>query len=175
MEKNGKEVKILSSADCHRFFEEREFAEWSTLDEYVTFSNSVLFVKINELNFKLSVCSCHWSCKYYKCKHLIDLVKRLNYLSYDSKVQSVPIGQNRRRGRPGKTKGALEYQPTDEQFIFSECDSEKDLDLPKPKKGRKKKVINNTDCESSDDFDLLDDRIVASKLLKKNKQIHLVK
>ena len=47
VDKNGKEVKNLSSPGCCRFFKEREFAEWSIFDEYVQFSKSVRFVKIN--------------------------------------------------------------------------------------------------------------------------------
>ena len=44
---------------------------------------------------------------------------------------------------------------------------------PKTEKGKKKKVINNnTDGDCSDNFDLFDDRIVASKFLKKTNKFN---
>ena len=75
----------------------------------------------------------------YKCKHVIDLCKRLNYIEYDSKVRVVPVGGNRRRGRPKKTKGAFEFRPSDEhQCIFSHSESESEECSSKKPKERKK-------------------------------------
>ena len=102
-----------------------ESKQMGWFDEFIEHSRKIRVVKFNEDNFKLSTCSCwHW-CKDYKCKHLIDLCSRMDYLIYDSKVRSVPLGANRRRGRPAKTKGALEYQPCEEQGVFS-ADEEKE-------------------------------------------------
>ena len=54
---------------------------------------------------------------------MIELCAKMDYLiknGYDSRVKAISIGANRRRGRPSKTKGALEYQDSD-QDIFLEC------------------------------------------------------
>ena len=121
------------------FFEKREFSDWSSYDDFISHSRQLRFIEINTINYKLSKCSCWYWSKYYKCKHMLDLCLRLSYFEYESKARQVPIGANRRRGRPGKTKGALEYQPADEQGIFSgdsESENKKD-NLEKCKKGRK--------------------------------------
>jgi hypothetical protein len=124
------------------------------------------FIKINTDNFKLSTCSCwHW-CKNYKCKHLIDLCSRLDYITYDSKVQSIPIGRNRVRGRPSSTKGALEYQPCEEQGVFS-ADSDNENEQQEKsikKKGRKKKKKqeDTTDESEESDFDIFDPNVACT-------------
>jgi hypothetical protein len=115
-------------------------------------------------SIKLSTCSCwHW-CKNYKCKHLIDLCSRLDYITYDSKVRSLLLGRNRRRGVPSSATGALEYQPCEEQGVFS-ADSDKENEQEEniiKKKGRKKKKKQEETSDESEesDFDIFDDKNV---------------
>jgi hypothetical protein len=170
IDENGKEIKNLTIGDCEDFFEKREFSDWSSFDEFIKHSRRIRFVKINTENFKLSTCSCWYWCKYYKCKHMIDLCSRLGHITYDSKVRQIPIGQNRRRGRPKDTVSALEIQPSEEQGVFS-ADSESDLDESQEitkKKGRKKKVTTKDSDESDEsnesDFDIFDDEKVRREI-----------
>ena len=48
---------------------------------------------------------------------MIELCAKMDYFGYDSKVKAISIGANRRRGRPSKTKGALEYQDSDQDIL----------------------------------------------------------
>ena len=61
--------------------------------------------------------------------------------------ESIPIGRNRVRGRPSSTKGALEYQPCEEQGVFS-ADSdneneqqEKSIKKKEEKRRKNKKIL----------------------------------
>ena len=108
-----------------------------------------------------------------KYKHLIDLCSRLDFITYDSKVRSIPLGRNRRRGRPSSTKGALEYQPCEEQGVFSaDSDNENEQEEKSiKKKGRKKKKKqeDTTDESEESDFDIFADTNVACTSKKANK------
>ena len=156
-DENNKELKTLSTTDCEEWFEKREFADWSSFDDFVVHSRKMRFVKVNEKNYKMSKCSCSTWYKYYKCKHSIDLCSRLNLFSYESRVRNVPIGANRRRGKPGKTKGALVLQPSEiVETIFSGSESEQEQATAKNKRGaksKKDKNESNSDSEESD-FDI---------------------
>ena len=88
----------------------------------------------------------------------MDLSARLKYFEYESRVKEIPIGANRRRGAPGKTKNVLTFQPSDEQNVLSadsepESDvNESDVVVAKVKRGRKKAA--KVDSESSEESDL---------------------
>lgn len=157
-DENNKELKSLSSADCAAWFEKRDFADWPDYDSFIKHARKMRVVKLNKENYKLSECSCPTWCKYYKCKHMIDLCSRLGLLNYDSRVRSIPIGANRRRGAPSKTKGALVFQPNEEcvQTVYSASDSESETQTVSKKKGPKsKKTKDSSDSEDSN-FDLFE-------------------
>ena len=44
IDKDGKELKTLTSTDCANFFEKREFSDWSTFDEFLFHSKSIHFL-----------------------------------------------------------------------------------------------------------------------------------
>ena len=72
---------------------------------------------------------------------MMDLCAKMDYFGYDSKVKAIPIGANRRRGRPSKTKGALEYQDSDQDIFPGVSDIDSEPEHVKAKsKGRKKKI-----------------------------------
>ena len=55
---HNKEKNCLSSAECLEWFERRDFADWSTFDDFVNHSRKLHFIQINKANFKLSQCIC---------------------------------------------------------------------------------------------------------------------
>ena len=173
VDENNKELKTLSTAECADWFERREMADWSSFDNFVKHSRKLRFIEINDDNYKLSICSCKTWCKYYKCKHLIDLCSRLGHIYYDAKVKNVPIGANRRRGNPGKTKTALVFQPCEvAETIFSasessseEVSSETKATTSKnimKKRGPKPKKAMSSESEESD-FDILASAVTKTK------------
>ena len=96
---------------------------------------------------------------------MIDLCSRLGLSNYDARVKSIPIGANRRRGNPGKTKGAFIFQPSDEvnQAVYSASDSENELkEAPKKKGAKPKKAEHSSESEDSD-YDLFDTTPKATK------------
>ena len=164
-------ITVLTIAACEEFFERREYSDWSSFDDFIKHSRRIRFVKINTSNYKLSTCSCWYWCKYYKCKHMIDLCSRLGFITYDSKVRQIPVGRNRQRGRPKNTARALEIQPSEEQGVFS-ADSESGVDesndASKKKRGRKKKASkkesDDSDESNESDFDIFDDAQVRCEI-----------
>ena len=157
-DENNKELKSLSTADCASWFEKRDFGDWPDYDSFIQHSRKMRVVKVNKENYKMSECSCPTWCKYYKCKHMIDLCSRLGLFNYDARVKSIPIGANRRRGNPGKTKGAFIFQPSDEvnQAVYSASDSENELkEAPKKKGAKPKKAEHSSESEDSD-YDLFE-------------------
>jgi hypothetical protein len=149
----------MSTTACEEWFERREFADWPTFDDFVIHSRKMRFIKINDNNYKLSECSCTTWFKYdYKCKHSIDLCSRLGLFNYEDRVRNLPIGVNRRRGNPGKTKSALTFQPNEiAETILSGSESEHNATTSKSKKkGAKSKKDTKDSSSDSDesDFDI---------------------
>lgn len=87
-------------------------------------------------------CSCVDFLKHHKCKHMIGIAARLKYTTIPIEAKSVPLGAKRKRGRPGKTKSALQLQPNETLANDSSSSVEEDEEVvvePKPK--RKKAVV----------------------------------
>ncbi len=70
--------KDLTTEECESYFNERKAAKWDSFDKAV--SHSIYFVTLNEMNWKLSRCSCYWWSKNYKCKHVIAVCFRSGLL-----------------------------------------------------------------------------------------------
>jgi hypothetical protein len=100
------------------------------------------------------------------CKHVIAICEREKLLNFPEAAKQIPVGQNRKRGRPKQTYTSLEFQPNEEQ----ECaysDTEDEL-LKSSKKKITKKTITNE--HSEDDFDIFDDdKVQAAMLVLPNK------
>ena len=98
-------------------------------------------ILFDDTNWKLSRCSCCYWLKNYICSHIIILAVTLKIVEFPQASMQIPIGQNRKRGRPDKTKKALVRQ--NENNSFSARSSQTDSDTSK-----------------SDNSSLLVDRIV---------------
>ena len=110
------------------------------------YCNFLRYIQINKKNWLLSKCSCSW-CKNYLCKHTIGVCAKQAFLEFSTQAKEIPIGKNRKRGRPKATASALEFQ---EENLFSDGDDSNELVVTKNKKS--KKVDNESDLS---DFDLL--------------------
>ena len=77
-------------------------------------------IEFNIDEWKLSKCNCPWFFKNYKCRHVIILSTILfSDVKFPVAAMQIPIGQNRKRGRPGETTTALEKQPDEEVSSIS--------------------------------------------------------
>jgi hypothetical protein len=85
--------------------------------------------------------SCYWL-KNYICSHTIILAVKLKLVEFPQESMQIPIGQNRKRERPDKTKKALVRQ--NENNSFSARSSQ----------------TSDSDTSDKSDNSLLADRIV---------------
>jgi len=129
-EENKKYVPFMTE-ECESYFNERKAAKWDSFDKAV--SHSIYFVTLNEMNWKLSRCSCYWWSKNYKCKHVIAVCFRSGLLhNYPDECKDVNVGWRRRRGRPVKNRGAFkridseQVNDQEEDFSFSEEEEEEE-------------------------------------------------
>ena len=148
--------KDLDKSQCRSFFEVIA-SHWSTYDDFLAFHlKQFRYVTVNEQNWKLSVCSCWYWCKYYKCKHMISTCYRLNLCNFPQEAKQIQIGHNRKRGRPRKTAPRLQYQTEigDEEYVLSDTDNEPES--PKKKQPQKRK---NPEPEPEPEYDLFADAL----------------
>lgn len=78
-----------------KLFKERAFKVW--------------IVQIPDAQWTRAQCTCPLFLKQYKCKHVIGLAIRLQYVKPPPAVKQTPIGQKRKRGRPKKATNALRF------------------------------------------------------------------
>ena len=67
-------------------------------------------MEVNDSTWKKSKRNCPAFFKYYICKHAIGMAIRLKYRKLPLVAKTVPIDQERKRGRPEKVKPALLVQ-----------------------------------------------------------------
>ena len=104
-------------------------------------------ILFDDTNWKLCRCSCCYWLNNYICSHIIILAVTLKIVEFPQASMQIPIGQNRKRGRPDKTKKALVRQ--NQNNSSSTRSSQTDSDTSK-----------------SDNSSLLVDRIVNEKIIK---------
>ncbi len=68
-----------------------------SFDELMTKVFSVNYVKFDESNWKLSICSCAWLAKHFKCYHVIEMAVRKGLAEYPETAQIIPLDQKRKR------------------------------------------------------------------------------
>ena len=95
----------------------------------------------------------------------------MDYFGYDSKVKAISIGANRRRGRPSKTKGALEYQDSDQDILsgVSDIESEPEYVKAKSKCRKKKSIAKDSELSEESDYDIFYGDQVKKTILKSKK------
>ena len=86
-------------------------------------------ILFDDTNWKLNRCSCCYWLKNYICSHIIILAVTLKIVEFPQASMQIPIGQNRKRGRPDKTKKVLVRQ--NENNSFSARSSQTDSDTSK--------------------------------------------
>jgi hypothetical protein len=119
MKKDGKmhyyiphgEKSDLSKQECELYEQEIASLAYTSFDEMFTGMNKLSVAKIDKNNWKLSQCSCSWFAKNYMCCHIIATAVRLKLHEFKEIHMAIPIGQNRKRGRPANTTKALLTQP----------------------------------------------------------------
>ncbi|RNA21820.1 hypothetical protein BpHYR1_040462 [Brachionus plicatilis] len=60
---------------CKNYLEKKS---WDSFDEYMSFNQSIRYVKFNESKWELSICSCPYWNKNLICKHTIGIANKLN-------------------------------------------------------------------------------------------------
>lgn len=88
-------------------------SEWTTYNEFVQ-SFDVVHTKfdypISAQNWNFARCDCVIGFKQYLCEHIVGIALRLKIVEAPAEAKNLPLGQKRKRGRPAKSKPALEHQ-----------------------------------------------------------------
>lgn len=87
---------------------------WTTFDQFkeksFAFYDTVFISPVTKDNWMKGICDCKEFFKQYICHHIIGISIRLKILTVPLEAKSIPIGEKRKRGRPAKSKSALQYQ-----------------------------------------------------------------
>lgn len=87
---------------------------WETFDEFkkesFAFYDVCFPTPLDNINWISGYCECKDYYKSYICEHLIGIAARLRFVNIPPEAKAIPLGQKRKRGRPAKSKKALEYQ-----------------------------------------------------------------
>lgn len=87
--------------------------EWTTFNEFVG-SFGLVHTKfdypISAENWNFGCCDCAMGFKQFVCEHIVGIALRLKLVEAPIEAKNVPLGQKRKRGRPAKSKPALQYQ-----------------------------------------------------------------
>jgi len=75
--------------------------EWESFYDLFEKINEIREILFDDTNWK---CSCCYWLKNYMCSHIIILGVTLKLVEFPQASMQIPIGQNRKRGRPNKTK-----------------------------------------------------------------------
>lgn len=97
--------------ECENCVENRN--DWITFDDYKSSLGMVHLVFKNNVtaeNWQNGTCDCSNFFKNYLCEHLIGVALRLKCVEAPIEAKTIPIGQKRKRGRPAKSRPALEKQ-----------------------------------------------------------------
>lgn len=89
-------------------------ATWKNFKEYSEkafgFVHATFDYPITKDNWKFADCDCKNGFKLFVCEHMIGIALRLKVAEAPAAAKTLPIGQKRKRGRPAKSKSALQYQ-----------------------------------------------------------------
>ena len=141
--------KELTDAECKEYFEKKKF---TSFNEYIKQKDrSIKHIEYDNIAWQLNKCDCWYWCKNYHCKHVVAFANRKKQFDYKIEHKQIPIGANRKRGRPKKLASALEHQPQDQEFANSDTESDEEEE-PKIVKSKRRKAV-----EELEDYDLFAD------------------
>jgi len=86
--------------------------KWYSFDQYKNKAFNIWCVTLptDKLKWLDGVCNCPAFFKKFMCKHVVGMTIQLNYCKPPPAAKNVPNGENRRCGRPSKSKKALLVQ-----------------------------------------------------------------
>jgi len=84
--------------------------QWKTFNEFRKYQHGVCKIQIDRENVTNSSCSCPFFLKHLTRKHSLGMLIRLKLSEVPPQAKNVPLGQKRKRGRPGVAKKALIVQ-----------------------------------------------------------------
>lgn len=90
------------------------YRAWKTFGDFkkdgFAFAHASFKYPVTEDNWIFGECDCADGFKLFLCHHLIGIALRLKITEAPAEAKSIPIGQKRKRGRPAKSKPALQFQ-----------------------------------------------------------------
>lgn len=88
-------------------------SQWKTFKEFVRsfeMVHTTFNYPLTSANWSLGRCDCEIGFKQYLCEHIVGVALRLKVVEAPAEAKALPLGQKRKRGRPAKSKPALEHQ-----------------------------------------------------------------
>lgn len=88
-------------------------SDWKLFSDYrssLDIVHTTFKSPVTSENWQKGSCDCGDFFKNYVCEHLIGVALRLKCVQAPAETKTVPIGQKRKRGRPAKSRPALEMQ-----------------------------------------------------------------
>ena len=84
------------------------------LDDWIKYISSIVMIKLDKTNWKLSTCTCGapWF-KHFKCHHVIVCAYRAGLCNFTAINMQLPLERKLARGKPSKRKEALVRQSID--------------------------------------------------------------
>lgn len=86
---------------------------WIVFKDYrdsLNIAHTTFRTPVTTANWANGECDCSDFFKLYMCEHVIGVALRLKCLTVPLEAKTIPIGQKRKRGRPAKSKPALQKQ-----------------------------------------------------------------
>lgn len=86
---------------------------WNSFIDYkrsLDMAHVTFIAPVTTANWASGICDCGRFFKEYMCDHVIGVALRLKCLTVPNEAKTIPIGQKRKRGRPAKSKPALQTQ-----------------------------------------------------------------
>ncbi len=103
--------QTLTSADVKSYKTAITNCTFTSFDDYVYTLRGIWCTTLNNENYLKSTCTCPSFFNHYICKHIIGVAAMAKIIKIPSTAKTMDIGQKPARGRPSKTKKALERQP----------------------------------------------------------------
>ena len=103
-------INELSNADVKQYKTSVEKLSFKSFEQYHNIVNGIWVTTLNREEFRKSSCTCPSYLTNFLCKHIIGIAALQKIVKIPSQAKSVPMGLKPKRGRPTKTKKALQHQ-----------------------------------------------------------------